>query len=325
MCAISNTPRKCPGLRARLEKLQKGWSCKNRCHYVYGIPKYSLSNLRKSSSVNTVLSGCFFSVFSGGWSLDFLPLFWARTFRQYKDGKNSSHCYPDQTTKQWFSSLPAASPLFYKNPAIFQSASKVKWEANHWRQPKQVTGTTADTNLLFGVKYENCFPIIVTEIRTLISIQNFLKLWPSFYPLSPWHNLKTQRVCGIPSAFSNTLSPPVTISSLRNTGLNHFHLSMYVNSLYLIKTAQGSSTVSYSSLQILAWDYLLGKTTQEILKLWDTPFKRQSNSYYMSQQHICFLVNQPPATEKASLIDRVRRRSEPGLLCQLKLRNIFGN
>lgn len=221
--------------------------------------------------------------------------------------------------------LTCSIPAVLQEPCYFPECLQRKvrgkplmlTKAGHWDNSRY--------QLIIWSQIWKLFSIIVTEIRTLISIQNFLKLWPSFYPLSPWHNPKTQRVCGIPSAFSNTLSPPVTISSLRNTGLNHFHLSMYVNCLYLIKTAQGSSTVSYSSLQILAWDYLLGKTTQEILKLWDTPFKRQSNSYYMSQQHICFLVNQPPATEKASLIDRVRRRSEPGLLCQLKLRNIFGN
>lgn len=133
-------PRKCPGLSARLEKLQKGWSCKNRCHDVYGIPKYSLSNLRKSSSVNTVLSGFFFSVFSGGWSLDFLPLFWARTFRQYKDGKTSSHCYPDQTTKQWFFKLTCSIPAVLQEPCYFPEClqSKVRGKpltltkAGHW-------------------------------------------------------------------------------------------------------------------------------------------------------------------------------------------------
>lgn len=42
-----------------------------------------------------------------------------------------------------------------------------------------------------------------------------------FYPVSPQDHLKTQQVGGIPSAFSNTPSPPFTTSSLRNTGLNY--------------------------------------------------------------------------------------------------------
>lgn len=65
-------------------------SCRSPFHTIYSVPKYSLSNLRKSSSVKTVPSGFFFAFFSGGRSLDFLPLFWVRIFK--RKGKNNSHC-----------------------------------------------------------------------------------------------------------------------------------------------------------------------------------------------------------------------------------------
>lgn len=78
-CVSSQTHRG-SGLSCVLSaQLWKDWSCESPFHIVYSVPKYSLSNLRKSSSVNTVPSGFFFAFFSGGRSLDFLPLFWVRT------------------------------------------------------------------------------------------------------------------------------------------------------------------------------------------------------------------------------------------------------
>lgn len=116
------------------------WSCKNSCHKVYGIPKYSLSNLRKSSSVNTVPVGFFFSVFSGGWSLDFLPLFWARTFRQYRNGKKQQSLLSRPSNKTVIFKLTCSIPAVLQEPCClpecFQRKVRGKplmlTKAGHW-------------------------------------------------------------------------------------------------------------------------------------------------------------------------------------------------
>lgn len=91
LCPISTRQRKRSVLCSERSDVEF-WCCRSPFHTVYSVPKYSLSNLRKSSSVKTVPSGFFFAFFSGGRSLDFLPLFWVRIFR-WKGKK--SRCYPD--------------------------------------------------------------------------------------------------------------------------------------------------------------------------------------------------------------------------------------
>lgn len=88
-CPISNTQRNLSVLCSERSDVEdRSW--RSPFHAVYSVPKYSLSNLRKSSSVKTVPSGFFFAFFSGGRSLDFLPLFWVRIFKRKE--KNNSRC-----------------------------------------------------------------------------------------------------------------------------------------------------------------------------------------------------------------------------------------
>lgn len=123
--------------------------------------------------------------------------------------------------------------------------------------------------------------------------------------------MKNQEAGGIPSAFSNTLSPPVTISSLRNTGLNHF--------LCLYKL---TACISLKQPKILALSAIL------LFKSWhETTFRGRPFQKFSSYEKHHLKGWVIPITwasstsgsslfslqlEKASLT--VRRRSEPGNL-----------
>lgn len=109
----------------------------------------------------------------------------------------------------------SAGTLLYPGmpPKKSERQSPMLTKAGHWDHSKyQPTIWSQIRNLLPG----NCHRDRNTDFNSDIS-----KSVTFFYPVSPQDNLKTQQVVGIPSAFSNTPSPPFTTSSLRNTGLNH--------------------------------------------------------------------------------------------------------
>lgn len=158
------------------------WSCKSSFHAVYGIPKYSLSNLRKSSSVKTVPSGFFFSFFSTGRSFDFLPLFCVRTFRKNKK-KNNIHCHLDQITKHFLSSL--TTPLLFASTLLHSGMPPERCERQTLSYPKQVTGTAASTQVVFRAKKGSYFLITLIETAILILTQTFSETVAFFCPVSP--------------------------------------------------------------------------------------------------------------------------------------------
>lgn len=164
-------------------QLQMERSCKSSFHAVYGIPKYSLSNLRKSSSVKTVPSGFFFSFFSAGLSFDFLPLFCVRTFGKNKK-KNNIHCNLDQITKQFLNS--PTTPLLFASTLLHFEMPPEKCEANIIL--KQVTGTAASTQVVFRAKKGSYFLITLIEIAIFILTQTFSETVAFFCPVSPWDN-----------------------------------------------------------------------------------------------------------------------------------------
>lgn len=151
-------------------QLQMDRSCKSPFHAVHGIPKYSLSNLRKSSSVKTVPSGFFFSFFSAGRSFDFLPLFCVRTF-----GKNKKKNNTVIQTKSHNSSFRAHLPhLYYSASTLLQyGMPPEKCERQTLSCPKQVTGTAASTHVVFRTKYGSYFLITLIETAILILTQTF--------------------------------------------------------------------------------------------------------------------------------------------------------